>query len=333
MECILLFNPYRKRFELQKLDSQLRTHSIKNRTTTNNKKPQDSQQSESNTTASTSNPPPKRKPAKEPSIFQPKPRAKTPLPKPVANSTGRSTTPNSTKSSARQTSVGLSDDEVPLSKLGTSPIKKSNLSTTSVKRSATASPSLSYKKPESSSSQVSPPKKASTKTAPKRPSPSPSLSPEKRPKPKTSSSLNNTTTLANAVATSSSIKPITTSSPNNKTSRTTTPQPRSNSNTLKPFPNQVSSKKPPSTISTPTIQHESPSDDDEFGSLVDELEEELLSDDNFITIEDGSSKETTMNESKYDLGFKSNGNGPINFRNLAGMSSKDEDELSSSEEE
>lgn len=155
---------------------------------------------------------------------------------------------------------------------------------------------------------------------PKRSSPPPLSSPDKRRK--QSSSLDKTTN-------------VSTNSPNNKTSRTTTPQPRSNGNTLKPFPNQVSSKKPPSTISTPTIQHESPSDDDEFGSLVDELEEELLSDDNFITIEDGSSKETTMSEnsSKVDLGFKSNGNGPINFRNLAGMSSKDEDELSSSEEE
>lgn len=336
LECILVFNPNSKSFELQKLDLQLRTNSIiKNRTLSNNnnlKKPTKDQSPQPSETKSlspstTSSTALRKRPAKEPSIFQPKPRAKTPLSKPPVS--GKSST-SKTSSETQPTAKASDEDEVPLSKLTAS--KRSTVS----KQSPKVNPSI--KKPPSDSS-TSPQKSTqnSSKISQKRTSPTPSVSPEKKSKPNVTKKSSTNSKLTEKKTISKS-EPSTIHDTQNKapTSRNTTPQPRSNSNnnTLKPLPNQVSSKKPPSTISTPTIQQESPSDDDEFGSLVDELEEELLSDDNFITIEDGS-KDTSISTSgdkTYDFGVK-NGNGPINFRHLAGMSSKDEDDLSSSSEE
>lgn len=78
------------------------------------------------------------------------------------------------------------------------------------------------------------------------------------------------------------------------------------------------------------------SDEEDFGALVDELEEELLSDDNGFNIieDDRDTKNTTMTPSLgSNFDFDYNGKAPMSFRDLAGMGDDEDDITSSSEEE
>lgn len=107
------------------------------------------------------------------------------------------------------------------------------------------------------------------------------------------------------------ISPVRNSQPKSSLSRASTPleQP------------QFASKKPPQ-IATPTVD-----EDEDFGALVDELEEELSSD-GFI-VEDSSK---TTNTPSLSFDFDYNGKKPMSFRDLAGMADEEEDVTSSEEE-
>jgi hypothetical protein len=103
-----------------------------------------------------------------------------------------------------------------------------------------------------------------------------------------------------------------------------------------PVPSKVASKKPPSTIMTPTITEDEPaSNEEDFEALVDELEDELLSEDGLI-VEENSSNNRTLTPSRSaatNFEFDYNGKRPMSFRDLAGMGNNDEDDITSSSEE
>jgi hypothetical protein len=146
-------------------------------------------------------------------------------------------------------------------------------------------------------------------------------------------------------STSPNFKP-TSSQTKSKTSRATTPLLQENRSSVspptveqvlkQPVPSKVASKKPPSTIMTPTITEDEPaSNEEDFEALVDELEDELLSDDGLI-VEENSSNNRTLTPSTSaatNFEFDYNGKRPMSFRDLAGMGNNDEDDITSSSEE
>ncbi|ONH65267.1 hypothetical protein BON22_4867 [Cyberlindnera fabianii] len=124
-----------------------------------------------------------------------------------------------------------------------------------------------------------------------------------------------------------------------------TPTPTTTSQNSSVSQSQYAGKKPPSKapIKAPAKapetkqerSEEADEDEEEFNALADELEGDLFSDDNFITIEEGGASRTTSGEqSSLDEVVKKLPSGiPLNFRAMAGGREDDEDDITSSEEE
>jgi hypothetical protein len=329
LQCILVFNEKLELFELQKVDHQLRTTSfetkirqvpppkrplVRHEEVRNVTTPPTTTTGSSTTTSTstTAAPLPKKRVKTEASVFAPKARPKTPL--------------GSNPKLKRATSVTSSDDEAPLAKLSASSPKNwsSKPSAPSPLNPVCGTKedvSPERKKLYQPAAVLSRPPKQQQQDLLTRAN-TPKITVEKRATTPLSSVASPLISISSSDQASSSSRPLTASKKQ-----------------------QAAAAVPSSTIATPIIEQTLTFDDeDEFGALADELEEELLSDDGLFTIEErnpttttaaaSSSSSSSTGNSNNSISLKSNVSGPISFRSLAGVTNDDEDEdVSSSEEE